>query len=35
VELNCDGQTVDIDPEKFDPVDLPDASVLFSVHLAE
>ncbi|WP_328983234.1 pilus assembly protein TadG-related protein [Streptomyces mirabilis] len=35
VELNCDGQTVDIDPGKFDPVDLPDASVLFSVHLAE
>ncbi|QUW84833.1 hypothetical protein SMIR_12585 [Streptomyces mirabilis] len=35
VELNCDGQTVDIDPGKFHPVDLPDASVLFSVHLAE
>ncbi|MFF2931397.1 pilus assembly protein TadG-related protein [Streptomyces mirabilis] len=35
VELNCDGQTVDIDPGKFDPADLPDASVLFSVHLAE
>ncbi|WSI44307.1 pilus assembly protein TadG-related protein [Streptomyces sp. NBC_01340] len=35
VELNCDGQTVNIDPGKFDPVDLPDASVLFSVHLAE
>ncbi|GHK00733.1 hypothetical protein SY2F82_25300 [Streptomyces sp. Y2F8-2] len=35
VQLNCDGQTVDIDPEKFKPVDLPDASVLFSVHLAE
>jgi hypothetical protein len=35
VQLNCDGQTVDIDPAKFQPVDLPDASVLFSVHLAE
>ncbi|MCX4436290.1 pilus assembly protein TadG-related protein [Streptomyces mirabilis] len=35
VELNCDGQNVDIDPGKFDPVDLPDPSVLFSVHLAE
>jgi hypothetical protein len=35
VELNCDGQTVNIDPGKFDPVDLPDPSVLFSVHLAE
>ncbi|MFD5928301.1 pilus assembly protein TadG-related protein [Streptomyces griseoaurantiacus] len=35
VELNCDGQTVNIDPTDFDPDDLPDASVLFSVHLAE
>ncbi|MFD4627043.1 pilus assembly protein TadG-related protein [Streptomyces sp. NPDC058475] len=35
VELNCDGEIVNIDPENFDPVDLPDASVLFSVHLAE
>lgn len=35
VELNCDGQRVNIDPGNFDPVDLPDASVLFSVHLAE
>ncbi|MFF8022442.1 pilus assembly protein TadG-related protein [Streptomyces sp. NPDC007896] len=35
VELNCDGQPVDIDPGKFHPGDLPDASVLFSVHLAE
>ncbi|WP_393088007.1 pilus assembly protein TadG-related protein [Streptomyces sp. LN704] len=35
VELNCDGETVNIDPGNFDPVDLPDASVLFSVHLAE
>jgi len=35
VELNCDGEPVNIDPEDFDPGDLPDASVLFSVHLAE
>jgi hypothetical protein len=35
VELDCDGQTVNIDPSDFDPDDLPDASVLFSVHLAE
>ncbi|MFF4351632.1 pilus assembly protein TadG-related protein [Streptomyces sp. NPDC001530] len=35
VELVCDGEIVDIDPEHFDPDDLPDASVLFSVHLAE
>lgn len=35
VELSCDGETVNIDPGNFDPVDLPDASVLFSVHLAE
>ncbi|MFJ8510549.1 pilus assembly protein TadG-related protein [Streptomyces avermitilis] len=35
VELGCDGQMVNIDPEDFDPADLPDASVLFSVHLAE
>ncbi|MBA5219867.1 MULTISPECIES: pilus assembly protein TadG-related protein [Streptomyces] len=35
VELNCDGQTVNIDPTEFDPDDLPDASVLFAVHLAE
>ncbi|MFD9275737.1 pilus assembly protein TadG-related protein [Streptomyces mirabilis] len=35
VKLNCDGQIVNIDPGKFDPVDLPDPSVLFSVHLAE
>jgi hypothetical protein len=30
-----DGQTVNIDPTDFEPDDLPDASVLFSVHLAE
>ncbi|MDQ1036420.1 hypothetical protein QFZ75_002836 [Streptomyces sp. V3I8] len=35
VELDCDGELVDIDPEDFDLDDLPDASVLFSVHLAE
>ena len=35
VELDCDGQLVDIDPEDFDLDDLPDASVLFSVQLAE
>ncbi|MEU5703747.1 pilus assembly protein TadG-related protein [Streptomyces aurantiacus] len=35
VELDCDGEPVDIDPEDFDVDDLPDASVLFSVHLAE
>jgi hypothetical protein len=35
MELNCDGQTVNIDPTDFEPDDLPDASVLFSVHLAE
>lgn len=35
VQLDCDGEIVDIDPGDFDPIDLPDASVLFSVHLAE
>ncbi|MEW2496979.1 pilus assembly protein TadG-related protein [Streptomyces nodosus] len=35
VQLNCAGQVVDIDPEDFRSDDLPDASVLFSVHLAE
>ncbi len=35
VQLDCDGDLVDIDPEDFDSDDLPDASVLFSVHLAE
>ncbi|MER6690827.1 pilus assembly protein TadG-related protein [Streptomyces minutiscleroticus] len=35
VELDCDGEIVDIDPENFELDDLPDASVLFSVHLAE
>ncbi|MFJ2827721.1 pilus assembly protein TadG-related protein [Streptomyces sp. NPDC087263] len=35
VQLDCGGEIVDIDPGDFDPIDLPDASVLFSVHLAE
>ncbi|MFJ2257806.1 pilus assembly protein TadG-related protein [Streptomyces sp. NPDC087844] len=35
VELDCDGELLDIDPEDFDLDDLPDASVLFSVQLAE
>ncbi|WP_405896100.1 pilus assembly protein TadG-related protein [Streptomyces sp. NBC_00104] len=35
VALDCDGQLVDIDPGNFDPDDLPDASVMFSVRLAE
>lgn len=35
VQLDCAGETVNIDPEEFDPADLPDASVMFSVHLAE
>lgn len=35
VQLNCDGQLIDIDPEDFVLDDLPDASVLFSVYLAE
>jgi hypothetical protein len=35
VALVCDGEPVDIDPSDFDPDDLPDASVMFSVRLAE
>ncbi|MDX3644631.1 pilus assembly protein TadG-related protein [Streptomyces sp. MB09-02B] len=35
VTLDCDGVPVDIDPGDFDPDDLPDASVMFSVRLAE
>ncbi|MEW2394566.1 pilus assembly protein TadG-related protein [Streptomyces sp. NPDC046862] len=35
VELVCGGEPVNIDPEDFDPDDLPDASVMFSVHLAK
>ncbi|MEU6226926.1 pilus assembly protein TadG-related protein [Streptomyces sp. NPDC047042] len=34
-ELDCDGETVTIDPGDFNPDDFPDASVLFSVHLVE
>jgi hypothetical protein len=35
VELDCDGELVTLDPTDFDPADLPDAAVLFSVYLAE
>ncbi|UJV46595.1 MULTISPECIES: pilus assembly protein TadG-related protein [unclassified Streptomyces] len=35
VTLDCDGVPVDIDPGDFDPDDLPDASVMFSVRLAQ
>lgn len=35
VALDCDGVPVDIDPGNFDPDDLPDASVMFSVYLAK
>ncbi|MFD9107475.1 MULTISPECIES: pilus assembly protein TadG-related protein [Streptomyces] len=35
VSLDCDGVPVDIDPGNFDPDDLPDASVMFSVYLAK
>ena len=35
VELDCDGKLVEIDPEDFVLDDIPDASVLFSVYLAE
>lgn len=35
VELACGGRSVGIDPTHFEPGDLPDASVLFSVHLVE
>ncbi|MFE0174509.1 pilus assembly protein TadG-related protein [Streptomyces sp. NPDC059002] len=36
VELRCDGgESIEIDPDDFDQDDLPDASVLFSVHLAD
>lgn len=36
VELKCDGgESFEIDPEDFELDDLPDASVLFSVHLAD
>ncbi|MGV9883433.1 pilus assembly protein TadG-related protein [Streptomyces sp. NPDC003379] len=36
VEFECDGgDSFEIDPDDFDLDDLPDASVLFSVHLAD
>ncbi|MFD5076178.1 pilus assembly protein TadG-related protein [Streptomyces sp. NPDC058371] len=35
LELDCGDEIVNIDPGDFQPGDLPDASVLFSVHLAE
>ncbi|MEU6731860.1 pilus assembly protein TadG-related protein [Streptomyces physcomitrii] len=35
LELDCDGEAVEIDPGDFDPDDLPDGSTLFSVQLAE
>ncbi|MFF2022392.1 pilus assembly protein TadG-related protein [Streptomyces sp. NPDC058171] len=35
VEIDCDGNLIVVDPDEFRPGDLPDASVLFSVHLAE
>ncbi|WP_279617077.1 pilus assembly protein TadG-related protein [Streptomyces silaceus] len=35
VEFECDGgESFELDPDDFEPGDLPDASVLFSVHLA-
>lgn len=35
VTLDCDGVSVGIDPGNFNPGNLPDASVMFSVYLAE
>ncbi|MFF6785605.1 pilus assembly protein TadG-related protein [Streptomyces sp. NPDC012510] len=35
VTLDCDGVPVEIDPGDFNPDDLPEASVMFSVYLAE
>jgi hypothetical protein len=35
VELDCDGELVTLDPNDFDPADLPDAAMLFSVYLAD
>ncbi|MGW5608752.1 pilus assembly protein TadG-related protein [Streptomyces sp. NPDC003753] len=35
VRLDCGGDLIDINPGDFNSDDLPDASVLFSVHLAE
>jgi hypothetical protein len=35
VRLTCDGQEFEIDPDDFSLADLPDESLLFSVHLAD
>lgn len=35
VQLRCGDRQIDIDPDDFDLTDLPDASLLFSVHLAD
>ncbi len=35
VEIDCDGQVVEIDPDDFDPDALPDPTNMFSVYLAE
>ncbi|MCX4829047.1 pilus assembly protein TadG-related protein [Streptomyces sp. NBC_01016] len=35
LQLTCDGKTVDFDPEDFDLDELPDASDLFAVRLAD
>lgn len=35
LHLTCDGKELDFDPEDFDLDDLPDASDLFAVHLAD
>ncbi|MFJ8952174.1 pilus assembly protein TadG-related protein [Streptomyces sp. NPDC102381] len=35
LQLTCDGKTLDFDPEDFDLDDLPDASDLFAVRLAD
>ncbi|MEV5613625.1 pilus assembly protein TadG-related protein [Streptomyces sp. NPDC052225] len=35
VQLTCDGKQFDFDPDDFDLDDLPDASALFAVHLAD
>ncbi|UFQ20321.1 MULTISPECIES: pilus assembly protein TadG-related protein [Streptomyces] len=36
VQFDCDGgESFEIDPDDYQPGDLPDASVLFSVHLAD
>ncbi|MFI5657165.1 pilus assembly protein TadG-related protein [Streptomyces sp. NPDC051684] len=35
LQLTCDGETFDFEPDDFDLDDLPDASDLFAVHLAD